>query len=617
MPDSVENSPRPAPWRDALLIVLLAPALVAGCYSARFLDYDDIAHYNYETVLPDTPLSGTFRPVMANTYFPITVLSYRFDRWMYESNPPAPWRQSTAAPGVRFNSLLLHVMAGIFLWRALLLLKLGRWMSLFAAAVWTVHPAACESVCWISERKSVLAAFFGFASLWVFFGGMRQVWLRTLATGALFVLAILSKPTAAGFLPVYLVYDLFRISQRPAGATNAGGGAAKFTWLDALPPLLLYAACTGLIVFLAQLNLRMDQASSVKLAGGSLWTVALTDVPILTEYIFNALIPTSLSIFYYNPVVVSLADSFFWTRLAALLFIVAGTLWMSPNRWRTVFLWGWFVGALGPALNIIPIPYLMQDRFAYFSLPAILIIAAETLSQLFVKVQRAGLFKNYSNKNIGASTAIAAALCFALMALLRSGVYRNDLELFGDAIVKQPKSGYAHLHYALTISAAADIGEYSGTGDAATIQATREDARKHLILCSQCGDFDRMLDPGRVRIIIAVLTEKLGHPAEAYPVLVQELKLPQMPYNVAAACQSLARMELLRSRPEAGLVWLDRAIKSLAEPKPSPELLYLKGNCFEKLNRVQDAREVYLAIPAGSLAFNRAQARLKALSAAP
>ena len=616
MPDPVENSPHSAPWRDAVLIVLLAPALVAGCYSARFLEYDDTAHYNYETVLPASPLSDAFRPVNANTYFPITVLSYRLDRWMYESDPPAPWLRSTAAPGVRFNSLLLHVLAGIFLWRALLLLRLGRWKSLFAAAAWTVHPAACESVCWISERKNVLAAFFGFASLWVYFGGIRQAWLRTLATAALFVLAILSKPNAAGFLPVYLVYDLYCLSQKRNDTTNASD-SAKFAWIDALPLLLLYAACMGLIVFLAKLNLRMTQNSNVALAGGSLWTVALTDVPILTEYIFNALIPTSLSIFYYNPVVVSLADSFFWTRLAVLLCVVAVTLWMSPNRWRTVFLWGWFVGALGPALNIIPIPYLMQNRFAYFSLPAILIIAAETLSQLFAKAQTLGLFKGVAGREIGAPVTIAAGVCFALMALLRSGVYRNDLELFGDAIVKQPKSGYAHLHYALTISAAADIWEYSGTGDAAIIQATREDARKHLILCSQCGDFDRMLDPGRVRIVIAVLTEKLGHPAEAYPVLVQELKLPQMPYNVAAACQSLARMELMRGRPEAGLVWLDRAIKSLAEPKPSPELLYLKGICFEKLNRVQDAREVYLAIPSGSLAFNRAQERLKALSAAP
>lgn len=606
MPDPVENSPQSAPWRDALLIVLLAPALVAGCFSARFLDYDDTAHYNYETVLPTTPLSDAFRPVMANTYFPITVLSYRFDRWLYESNPPAPWLRSTAAPGVRFNSLLLHVLAGVFLWRALLLLRLGRWMSLFAATAWTVHPAACESVCWISERKNVLAAFFGFASLWVYFGGMRQVWFRTLTTGALFILAMLSKPTAAGFLPVYLLYDMFRLSQRPAGAP-------KFAWLDALPPLFLYAGCAGLIVFLAQLNLRLDQASSVKLAGGNLWTVALTDVPILTEYIYNSLIPASLSIFYYNPVVTSLADSFFWTHLLVLVLVITGTVGVSANRWRTVFLWGWFIGALGPALNIIPIPYLMQDRFAYFSLPAILIIAAETLSQLFVKAQARGLFKNIAGKNIGAPATIAAVVCFALMSLLRSGVYRNDLDLFGDAIIKQPGSAYAHLHYALTIAGAADIGEYSETGDAATLLATREDARKHLLLCMQCADFDRMLDPGRVRIVAAVLAEKVGHPADAYPVLVQELKLPQKPYNVAVACQSLARMELKEGRPEAALKWLDQGIKSLPEPHASPELLFLKGLCFENLKRVQEARAIYQAIPSGSLAYNRAQTRLKAL----
>src|SRR5438045_3566613 len=115
-----------APWRDAIWIVLLSPALIAGCYSAGFLEYDDGAHYRHE--LMDVPLSGVFRASDNSTYFPITVLSYRFDRWLYERVLPQPWQYGGAAPGVRFSSLVLHVLAGIFLWRALLHLGLGRWV---------------------------------------------------------------------------------------------------------------------------------------------------------------------------------------------------------------------------------------------------------------------------------------------------------------------------------------------------------------------------------------------------------------------------------------------------------------------------------------------------------
>ncbi len=610
MIESSEN-PKLAPWRDALLIVLLAPALVAGCYSAGFLEYDDGAHYNHELVLLDSPWKD-FAKVSKNTYFPVVVLSYRLDRYFFESVPPAPIQRSKAAPGVRFHSLLLHVLAGIFLWRALLHLRVGRWMSLFAATAWTLHPAACESVCWISERKNVLAAFFGFASLWVYFGGVRNTWCRALATGGLFALAMLSKPNAAGFLPVYFVYEVWEFVQRRSDVVTSGERAA-ITPPNIVPTVLLWAGCAGLIVFLAKLNFRTCDSSTVTLAGGSLWTVALTDVPIVTEYIYNSVIPSGLSIFYYSPIVTTLASVFFWTRLATLVAMLAGTIWISSQRWRTVFLWGWFFGTLGPALNLVPIPYLMQDRYAYFALPAIVLIAAETAVRTYEKVRLWSNDAASSHRKMGQYAAIGASVFVAAMAVLRSGVYRNDYELQSDGVRKQPQSSYAQMHHALTLSQVADLNELSGKGDSGMIRTTREAVLAHLQLCEACPDFDRMLDPGRVRLLVGVTLERLGRVDLAYPALLTELKQPQKPYNIPAACAAMARMELLRGRADDGLAWLEYCVRAASLPQLTPEMLYLKGNCLEQLKRFTDARAVYAVIPTSSLAYDRAQARLKVI----
>jgi len=611
--DFAPTFPEQAPWRDALLFILLAPALIAGCYSSAFLEYDDSAHYTHPQVLLTYPLKDVWKPT-TETYFPVTVLSYRIDRALFESSPPATIRRSKAAPGVRLHSLLLHVLAGIFLWRALLLLKLGRWMSLFGAAVWTLHPAACESVCWISERKNILAAFGGFASLWVYFGGIRKPLPRAGVTAVLFVLAMLSKPNAAGFFPIYVMYDLATAWMNRSERSKS---PFHISMIRALPNALLYGACVGVIAFLAQLNLRMCETSTVARAGGSLWTVALTDVPILTHYIFNALIPSSLSIFYYSPIVTSLTSGFFWTHSLILVALVSGTVWVSPNRARTIFLWLWFFGALGPALNIIPIPYLMQDRYAYFALPALLVIAGETVVALFYVVKKQQVnaaATSDSYRKFGATATIIAAVCVAIMAALRSSVYANDFELQRDAVLKQPLSAYAHLHYVLTLTHTADISEYSGHADAATLVATRQEALKHILICQQCPDFDRMLDPGRVKIVMAVQYERLGQPDAAYDILIAELKQPQKAYNVTIACASLTRIELLRDRPDAGLKWLESAVKYSLDQTLSPELLFLKGMCLEKLNRITEAQAAYSTIPANSLAFERAQERLKSMA---
>ena len=583
---------------DFLWIVLLAPVLIAGCYRADFIGFDDRAHYEHELMQENVPLSSVFKASENSTYFPITILSYRADRWIFKhvllpfQPPGAKW---SAAPVVRLDSLLLHILAGIFLWRALLTLGLGRWTSLFVAAGWAAHPAACESVAWISERKNVLAAFFGFASLWAWFAPNLKTAARVSLTCFLFCAAILSKPTAAGFVPVYFLFELLLARKDTAIRTRWAASAA------------MLAGMLALIVLLAKINYAKTTHSYVAPAGGSHFTAALTDIPILNQYIFNSMLPVALSIFYYNRIVTTPLDGFFLLHFLLLAALFFGSLKLSANRPRTLFLWGWFIGALGPALNIIPLPYLMQDRYAYMALPAILALFAEGVERLYefgVKLPTPGVPR---------MAAVGGALLLAGGAFFRSAVYSNDFELFKDAVEKQPQSAYARQFFALTLAETADRLELAGEGDAATLKTLRQEALKQMEACVQCPDSERLLEPGRARVVLGVLRERLGDSAAALPVLIAELKQPQKPYVQVIAYLSLARITQQAGNAELALKYVELAIASSSAHEATPEMLYQKGLCLEQLGRGAEAKEIYRTIPENTFTHQRAVGRLKML----
>ena len=62
------------------------------------------------------------------------------------------------------NAVLHAANAGLLL---LVLARLtgARWRSALAAALFALHPLHVEAVAWASERKEVLAAFFGLLAL--------------------------------------------------------------------------------------------------------------------------------------------------------------------------------------------------------------------------------------------------------------------------------------------------------------------------------------------------------------------------------------------------------------------------------------------------------------------
>jgi len=108
---------------------------------------------------------------------------------------------------------LLHgACAGVVL--HLLLRLVGDLRAAFLGALlFAIHPLQTESVAWITETRGVLATLFGLLALAVHVGGSPTM-RRDVAATALFLLALLSKPSAVAVPVVALLVDRF-VLDRP------------------------------------------------------------------------------------------------------------------------------------------------------------------------------------------------------------------------------------------------------------------------------------------------------------------------------------------------------------------------------------------------------------------
>lgn len=106
------------------------------------------------------------------------------------------------------TGLLLHVINSVLVLVLLFQLTGSAGVGFAAALLFGLHPVATEVVPWIAQRKTLLATFFSLGSLiaYVSWVHCREYW-RLAVSLMLYVLALLSKPTALPLLAVFVLLD--------------------------------------------------------------------------------------------------------------------------------------------------------------------------------------------------------------------------------------------------------------------------------------------------------------------------------------------------------------------------------------------------------------------------
>ncbi len=391
--------------------------------SAKALSFDD-DQYVTENELVQNPswasakrfLTEVFAPSTVGGYYqPLTMISLMLDYAM-------GGRENNLLP-FHCTSLFLHTANTVLVIVLLHLLFGNIWIASAVGLLFGIHPMTVESVAWIGDRKTVLAAFFSFWSLlfYVLFTrkGGKKYYVACLVA---YLLALMSKPTST-FLPfVMLLMDFWplnRLSWKSVrekisffvlfivfsvitfiSQASAGGslpGQQEHSWLN--PPLII---CHNIVFYPFKM----------------LWPVNLT-----SHYVYPQ--PFTIS----NPVV--LADV-----VAAVILII---LLIVSQRWTKAALTGAliFFVAIFPTMQIFKFSdVIASDKFAYLPSVGLLIILAYFLLWI------------YKNK-------LSRALIIGVVVLLLAGAegiqtrrylvcWKDTISLFKHMLDLAPNSASMH-----------------------------------------------------------------------------------------------------------------------------------------------------------------------------
>ncbi|OIO55474.1 hypothetical protein AUJ46_01485 [Candidatus Peregrinibacteria bacterium CG1_02_54_53] len=217
-------------WALAATAALIALPFVAfwGALAQGFAPIDDLflVVQNLATRGPTWDhLKIAFTTFDPELYIPLTLVSFQIN---YLVSGLVPW-------SYHLMNILLHCANAILLFSILKRVSGAPRASLFAAAVFAVHPINTEAVVWITARKDLLSTFFAFASTLAF---LRQTRRGRAMSLVLFLCALFAKVSVA---PLPLVFPLLLGIQGKKWNRNL--------ILSTLPFLLLSAVFVGIALF--------------------------------------------------------------------------------------------------------------------------------------------------------------------------------------------------------------------------------------------------------------------------------------------------------------------------------------------------------------------------------
>ncbi|HPU46356.1 MAG TPA: tetratricopeptide repeat protein, partial [Bacteroidales bacterium] len=333
-----------------------------------------------------------------------------------------------------FVQFIFHVLNTFLVYKFISLLQEKKWISIGVALLFAVHPMHVESVAWISEMKDVLYTFFFLLALITYHFYVNKPDKKTkwyLWTIFLFILSLLSKPSAVIFSVVLLAMDLYyeRLWRWK-------------TWIEKLPFFLLSLAF-GIITILAQEEAIQELGPVLK---G--YERALIVIYSYMLYLWKFFLPINLSAAYPYPIKDGgvLPTEYFIIPIAFIALCIIVYLLRKNKK----FIWGilFFTINLLMVIQIIPVGGMIaSERYTY--IPYIgLSFSALTLMEKYIK----NIKLNYIILGI-------VVVIFTFLAHQRTYYWRNGDVLFSDVLEKYPRYAYGYNnrgflywdHYAIDI----------------------------------------------------------------------------------------------------------------------------------------------------------------------
>lgn len=372
-------------------------------------------------------------------------MSHALDYSLFRLNPA----------GHHFTSILLHVVNVILLFLLLIWATHRFGPSLFAAALFALHPMQVESVAWVAERKNVLCTTFFFLTVWAYGWYARQPsWKRYLAVVILFAAGLASKPMVVTLPFVLLLLDYWPLARVREASPDASTNPLPLPWpklvLEKLPLFMLSAASAAITVIAQQASGAIRSTAEVPF--GSRFATAIYAYAM---YLWKMIWPARLAPLYPHP-----GESLAAWRVslaAVVLLLLTSLVWRVRARRYLLVGWFWYLGTLVPVIGLVSVgEAAMADRYAYIPLIGIFSMLA------FAVADWAGQ-KQFKIWPALAGAVVLLALAFTTHRQI--GYWQSNSDLWshtlsvtennfvaednlGGALILEDKEEEAHAHFA-------------------------------------------------------------------------------------------------------------------------------------------------------------------------
>jgi hypothetical protein len=299
-------------------------------------------------------------------------------------------------------------------------------------ALWfVVHPANVETVAWIFQLKTIVAVALSLGAL--------LLHERRPATAAvLFALAMLTKVTAVGVLPVLVVQSWIRARREPAAPPRWG-------WVAAWLVVSVAIAVPEMAAFQRQADVRLVIADDA-------WAHGRTIFAIAARYLWMSATGLGVATFHEPPPAGSWLDPWWLVGLVAMIAIGARTLVTLLRGDEEAGLWVFAAAAFGPVSQIFPFVFPMGDRYLYPILPgligAVLLALRPAGSALAARIDaraQAGAASGGLAARLGVAAALGVCMGFAATSRERAPVFVSNMAMMSDAALRYPDGMQAHL----------------------------------------------------------------------------------------------------------------------------------------------------------------------------
>ncbi len=295
------------------------------------------------------------------SYIPLTMISQMLDYAM-------GGRLGNLQPFHR-TSLILHIANTALVIVFIYQMFGGIWPAAMVGLLFGVHPLTVGRVAWLTERKTVLSAFF---ALWclVFYAryARKRGWGALSICLLMYVFSLLSKPSSLPLPAVMVLLDYWPLRRL----------GRRVIW-EKVP----FFATGALFFIIAYLSFKRT-APIVTMGEPSIMRIPMILCHNIIFYLYKIFWPVNLTVFYPLPRPLSPSNPMVLAGVvgSCVLVVILVVSW----RWTRALMTGWliFFVAIFPTMGVIRFTYaIAANRFLYFPSIGYLLILSWALSRLW------------------------------------------------------------------------------------------------------------------------------------------------------------------------------------------------------------------------------------------